>query len=248
MFSTFETTTKFKMVTLDTNRGASSNFHNGIEFSYALTKTHSAIINGKSITYQPNEICFCNPYDIHEFLPSNNGIHYLFTIYEIDFEQFRGNTPYIMNHLTNIEVNKEILSILNYLYQHQNELSKMELSGYMSIILGKIIKHYKNENKEKLPTNYKDIRNVLLYLNDHYMEPLTRDSVALHFGYTPNYFSHLFKSTLNIGFKEYLNELRYLKVIEQISVQKITKTNAIYDAGFENTQSFYRIHRKKHPH
>lgn len=248
MISTFESTQKLKTVIFDKNKGYFSNFHSGIEFSYALTKTQSALINGELITYQPNEICFCNPYDIHAFLPSDNGTHYLFSINEIDFEQFQEITPYIKNHLTNVEVNKEILSILDYLSAHQNELTPMELNGYRTIILGKIIKHYKNENKIKLAHNYKDIRDVLFYLNDNYMKPLTRDSVASHFGYTPNYFSYLFKSTLNIGFKEYLNELRYLKATDKLSTQKISKTHAILESGFENTQSFYRIQRKKNHH
>ena len=240
-------TEKLETVIFDINRGFFSNFHSGIEFSYALTKTQSAVINGKLISYQPNEICFCNPYDIHTFLPSDNGTHYLFSINEIDFAQFQDITPSIMNHLTDIEVNKEILSILDYLHEHQNELTPMELNGYRTIILGKIIKHYKNENKIKIDKTYHDIRDVLFYLNDHYMKPLTRDSVASHFGYTPNYFSYLFKSTLNIGFKEYLNQLRYLKVMDKLSSQKISKTNAILESGFENTQSFYRIQRKKSP-
>lgn len=245
MFSGFEPTLRLKPVCFNTQRGFDSNFHNGIEFSYAFTKTQSALINGKLITYQPNEICFCNPYDIHQFLPSDNGLHYLFCINEIDFEQFQDRTPYILNHLTDVEVNKEILPVLEYMYVHQEELTPMELNGYRAIVLGKIIKHYKNENKINISPNYNEIRNILIYLNDHYMESLTRDSVAAHFGYTPNYFSHLFKSTLNIGFKEYLNELKYLKVMKKISSQKITKTTAILESGFENTQSFYRIQRKK---
>lgn len=46
------------------------------------------------------------------------------------------------------------------------------------------------------------------YLDEHHASPLTRDSVARAFYISPNYLSHLFQKTGNVGFNEYLTQTR----------------------------------------
>ena len=49
---------------------------------------------------------------------------------------------------------------------------------------------------------------VVLYLNEHFSENLTRDSVALALGYSKSYISHLIEAIPNMTFCKLLNSLR----------------------------------------
>ena len=52
------------------------------------------------------------------------------------------------------------------------------------------------------------IRNAKLYVQKHYAEPLTLESVSTAIGFSVNYFSTLFKKETGEGFNKYLTRIR----------------------------------------
>lgn len=196
-------------------------------------------------TLTKGDIYFCNPYELHQCYSQNKGEHILFTIRPFEYQAFSSliKAP-LQNFLLNKEINLEIFELLTRIMENQNSLNTLERQGYIGLILGKIISHYgycKDENKG----GYKRFEEILLYIDNNYNKPITRDSIAQEFGYSPTYFSRIFKENFHCSFLEYINNVRYERALTEISTSNINKTNAILSHGFSNVQSFYRINRKR---
>lgn len=233
-----------------TDIGCELHFHSRLELSYILTGTHRISVNNKEYVLTENDILFCNPFDLHQFSNKNDGDHVLISIRNHALQNcFQDKKmPYMPNLLSDKEYNKSILAILNIVLSEKNGITEIEKQGYSDLILGKILKHYPppvvNEKNRDLYTFIE----AITYINQHYTENLTRDSLAKTFNYSPNYFSHQFKKIFNIGIAEYINSIRFSKAYRDISEKRhpnLSNSEIILSHGFNNTQTYYRIYRQQ---
>lgn len=224
------------------NIGCPLHFHMEMELSYVLTESHTAIINGEVYTLTKDDMYFCNTMEPHQFSSDNKGQHILLTIKPNEFNMvFKYmSSVRIRNFLNDKEFNKSILPLLKDLLQEQANLNELEKAGYINLIIGKITGHYEVSHiSNKNRNNFIDI---LSYIEENYSKPITRDSLCKHFGYTPNYFSFLFKKIFHCGLIEYVNNIRYQHcIIEFAQNPKKDKYQIILDNGFNNIQSYYRV-------
>lgn len=83
------------------------------------------------------------------------------------------------------------------------------------------------------------------HLEQHYHEPLSRESVAEHFYVSPNYLSQLFQKEGQLKFNEYLNHVRlerakYLLIEYDMKVKEIA-----HRCGFKDSNYFCRVFRNQ---
>lgn len=230
----------------DLNYGCPLHFHNNIELLYILSGNHEALVNENIIRLTSNDICFCNPFDVHQFSSFDKGEIILLTF---DISYYEGSLCFLNkanfpNYLNNKEQNIKIKSILKILLTNKS-LNNLEKQGYINLIMGNIYKNYKMFEIKKNITN-EAIKEIILFINENYQNDINRDDIAKKFGYTPNYFSFMFKKCFKMNFLEYLNTIRYEyarnKIINNKNNEK--KTNIVMQCGFKNMQSFYRIEKK----
>ncbi len=82
------------------------------------------------------------------------------------------------------------------------------------------------------------------HLDEHYREPITRESVAQAFYISPNYLSHLFQKAGSIGFNEYLTYTR-LEQSKQLLKRYDMKIKEVANScGFVDSNYFCRLFRK----
>lgn len=82
------------------------------------------------------------------------------------------------------------------------------------------------------------------YIEKHYQEDVSLDSVAAHFKYSPSYFSRLFKASLGVNFHAYLNFVRVSHAAQQLSSTSVNLTECAFHNGFPNTKSFISTFKK----
>lgn len=87
------------------------------------------------------------------------------------------------------------------------------------------------------------IHHVLQYLNEHFTENITTDSVASHFHITASYLSHIFKKQTGTSLWHYVI-LQRLHQANTLMAQKLTAEEAAYAVGFDNYANFYRLYKK----
>lgn len=86
--------------------------------------------------------------------------------------------------------------------------------------------------------------NFIDYIEQHYRENLTLNSVAEHFKYSSSYFSRLFKEALGVNFHSYLNFVRVYHAADQLASGHQNLSACAFDNGFPNTKSFINTFKK----
>jgi YesN/AraC family two-component response regulator len=88
------------------------------------------------------------------------------------------------------------------------------------------------------------IAGVLEYIDTHFSEPLSLDSIAKNFFVSSYYLAHKFKSETGYTMKQYilnrqLGEAQSLLVFSDISIKDIASI-----CGYSNLQYFYSVFKK----
>ncbi len=82
------------------------------------------------------------------------------------------------------------------------------------------------------------------YIDTHFAEPLTRESVAQAFYISPNYLSHLFQKSGIMGFNEYLNHTRLEHARRLLKGYDMKVKEIAHSCGFVDSNYFCRLFRK----
>ncbi|MGI0117231.1 helix-turn-helix domain-containing protein [Zooshikella sp. RANM57] len=129
------------------------------------------------------------------------------------------------------------------------ELSKLvESKNTQRLLISSLLSHIIDLIEQPLATPSKShalYEAVRDYLEQHYQEPLTRESVAEHFYISPNYLSQLFQKEGQVKFNEYLTHIRierakYLLVKYDMKVKEVA-----YRCGFTDSNYFCRVFRNQ---
>lgn len=90
-----------------------------------------------------------------------------------------------------------------------------------------------------------NIKNIINYLDQYYMEEITLASVAEEFHYTSAHLSRLFKEHIGFNFHEYLQSVRLMNCVNEMKRHPdIQLMNCALNNGFPNARSFIQTFKK----
>jgi len=78
------------------------------------------------------------------------------------------------------------------------------------------------------------IQQVINYIYQHYQDNLTRDGMAKFAGFHPRFFSKIFKEETNLGFTEYVANIRIHKAKEQLLLTELNLNKIAANVGYSN--------------
>lgn len=113
--------------------------------------------------------------------------------------------------------------------------------GYISIILSKLLPQLPMQKKSQLRDNLE--HRLIRYCAAHYTEPITLESVAKEFGYSPAYLSRFFKSKFKVGFSRFITHLR-LEEAKKMVRSEGNMTEVAYACGFGSMRNFNRAFKE----
>lgn len=88
------------------------------------------------------------------------------------------------------------------------------------------------------------IKGAINYIEEHFTENLTINSVAKAFMLSPSFFSYLFKNLTSKTFTEYLKDLRIAKAAEMLKTSDKSVTEICFESGFNNLNHFNRTFKQ----
>lgn len=100
------------------------------------------------------------------------------------------------------------------------------------------LKEAENQSSDKL------IIDLLRYLDKHFTENISVESVAERFGYSKNYLSTLFNKYTGMRFSDYLNRLRIRETVKRMENSSVGITSVALDCGFNSLNTYYRAKQK----
>jgi len=134
-------------------------------------------------------------------------------------------------------------TLLEFAYADKENASDAVMHSYFALIMGKLLERLQLEDAASGADEV--LKQVVLYVNAHYSEPLTRKEIAKAVGYNESYISHLFSATLKTSIPNYINALRVYdaaKMLRQTDLPISTIANRL---GFGTLRNFNRVFLKE---
>ena len=92
--------------------------------------------------------------------------------------------------------------------------------------------------------NVENMRRVMAYIENNFRNPIDEVSLAGKFGFTPTYFSRVFKKYTDISYKEYLTKTRLTAAKQQLLGTDRCVTDIAMDCGFSDVRGLISAFRK----
>ena len=217
-------------------------FHKGIELTVCLSGESEVFINGVTYPFNEGTVCFVNSLDTHKYRFTQNSSRYAVVISPDVLKAVGWDTEISFVPVT-VDPNtfSEIKCFLDLAYRNWDGNDVMMREGFAGMLLA-LLKTLLPRQEAADKSRHNDaLKDILTYISGNSEKPLTVDAVAAHFGYSPNYFSSVFKKLTGVSFKEYLNFCRvvsYQRLRERDG--KISVADAAERCGFGSVKSLYR--------
>ncbi|WP_110930423.1 response regulator [Paenibacillus bouchesdurhonensis] len=101
-----------------------------------------------------------------------------------------------------------------------------------------------NDHMNSSKNNNRIFQEALAYINQNYNKDISRNTVAREIFITPGYLGILFKQKLNMGFLEYLHQIRIDHATELLSNPGIKISAIAYQVGYQDEKYFSQVFRK----
>ncbi len=144
------------------------------------------------------------------------------------------------------EAGDEIKSMVAELFWHDAKGetgAEIIIRSLLYRLLYGLLRHYSRRRETPLAASSRSfdrIQQVMRYLQKHFRERLTLQSVAEVMEVTSGHLSRTFKETMSVSFSEYLTQIRLQEVVKGFRTETAKSiTEIALDAGFTNINSFY---------
>lgn len=91
-----------------------------------------------------------------------------------------------------------------------------------------------------------NLTKCIQYISEHLNEDLNITDLAKRYGYSPEYFSRMFKKYLGMAPIHYIINLRLENVLQLVDTEHITILDAAYRSGFRSSSAFYKAFQAYH--
>jgi AraC-like DNA-binding protein len=223
-------------------------FHSNIELMYVIDGKIDVNINGRSKTLTRGCISIANSYDIHTYTNSENSRNCVMIIpvelvsgYNAMLHSKVFSTPFI----SECDQTHRIYYVIEHEINPEGPGCELINTGCAHYILGLVLNCVELVEKPS-PSSTDLARKILVYIQQNYLEVLSIEKLAKHFGYNKDYLSKFFNSFLGCGFNNYLNALRSRHAATLISEGQTDLTGVAFTSGFDNYRTFNRAFKQSY--
>ena len=120
------------------------------------------------------------------------------------------------------------------------------IRGYLAEMVAyfyrhRIIAHHSNQSAL---SEVQRIMPALEYINTHYHEPITLDSISKQLLIDRSHFCRLFKKSTNMTFIDYINSMRIYHAEQLLIKTQISITEISFQVGFSSTAYFIKVFKR----
>lgn len=215
--------------------------HSDVEIIYSLMGILEINVKGVTHRVAPKNVFIINSGELHQIRSTTNSLYLMISIPYFEMLQSTGkNRLYFSCSSSDDDIDKDygqlIYCLEMILNEYASEGSGLKLKSLYYYLWSIICQQFLEEEK----TGASDLRinQILDYINNHYKEHISLKDVSEQFYISQSAFSKYFKGQMNIGFKEYINELRIYEAKRMLSESNTTITEIALDIGFKTVTLF----------
>lgn len=223
-------------------------WHEAIEFVYVLEGSLKFSLNSRTFGAKAGDLVIVNSATVHSFIPGDDGADYYFLVADDKF--FKTNNLYSEKTVFDFKVNtSEARRLFDEIIRETEKGDEYSNISTLSVLMSLFIylnrHHSLNKEESPIPDQKKTtmVRNTLVYLQKHYKEKLTVDSIAEALHFSKSYLSHSFKEITHISLISYINLLRCQNA-RALMLEGIGVAEAAMECGFSALSYFTRVFKK----
>ncbi len=230
----------------------SQEFHYYHEFVLFIGGSSYLVSKDIQQTLSPGSIVLIPKEQFHQFRVSNPAEY---TRLIVSFYDQPALTTLVDDVMTRIKVistpsekSKTVLTNLTEILKSNLPNSEKEL--FIQACLSQLLLYFKYDDQEQIQKNINIsslVRRAIAYIDKHYPEKLTIDSIAQKLFVSPSTLAHNFSRELGISIYRYISKKRLLEVHKRIE-QGESSSAAATKCGFADYSCYYRIYKKYHTH
>lgn len=100
-------------------------------------------------------------------------------------------------------------------------------------------------NEHALPEESGNAERLIKYIQQHYGESLSLDSLSLLFNFSPKYITNLIKKKVGRSFTDYLTDLRIREASELLTKTSTDIKVIAAKVGYDDQQYFHRVFKRR---
>ncbi len=235
----------------------STHRHDAYEIYYMSKGERLYFIKERTYHVKAGDLVLVNMYDLHKtteaYSPNHERILINFksdyiqrmangmeeSFYEI-FQKF----PVLRLNIKEQGAVESILRKMIEEYENKTEGYQTYLRLLLVELLLYIYRHIKKNKIEPIeyPNSlHEKVSEIVRYINSHYMDVLTLQSLSKQFHISPYYLSRVYKEVTGFSFVEYLNQVRINEAQKLLKTTNLNVTSIAEKVGYENPTHFGRV-------
>ncbi|GIP55398.1 AraC family transcriptional regulator [Paenibacillus vini] len=232
-------------------------FHAEVEFVYVESGSILVGANEDKRLLKQGDMAIFGSNDIHYFDSKDLASNMIVVIFHPELVgksvswpgDFRFESPFIPADQPGLQTVK---AILNRILREKKEAkpghrlliqaSLLELCAIMQRHLP--VHALERESQERIATRKIRIQRILSFIEEHYQEDLSVEAMCVQFGMEPSYFCRMFKKSIGMNFRTYLNTIRVLNATRRLEISDASITDIALDCGFGSVRTFNRVYRE----
>lgn len=252
---------------LSRNNTFSLHLHKQAEGIFVMSGTIQVTVENETRLFREGEYFFIFPYQLHSLsTPAHSSI--LLFIFDasfcLSFEQvFSGYLPVFrpvsLSRLSPYGL--QAFQSLQELWPGENRDTAAEenledspvhsrrmllTEGYMQVLLAESLSGLSLTPRRTSPEDLELSQRILLYIEKHYTEDISLDTLAARFRVSRFTVSRIFSEKLRISFSACLNSRRLEHTRRLLQSSSLSVTEIAYEAGFSSTRTFFRAFGKEY--
>lgn len=226
--------------------------HSHFLLMLVLSGTCKQFLNGQLVDLKPGTMIMMSPCDYHYNIVESSKVEYYGIQFDLSFLQTRlGNLTEFNKYPLYGELSKkdsDYVSVLFKLLLSENTLQNKQSSSVFvqSIIeLLTIIAFRKCPSVSEQESPNLVIRKALIYIHNHFKEPILISEVARESGYSCSHFSVKFAQIIGVPFQEYISGLRLRNAKNMLTSTDCSITECALNSGFNSVSYFSKLFKKE---
>lgn len=229
-------------------------WHDRVELIYVASGNLEVHLDDRRAEVLTGQVAVIGPRMLHCGFSGETGVKFHTIMF--DLENFYNQTPasekYLSGFLRNevcfqpVVTDKRVTESVEQLVEFltaEDEENPLLSVGLVYCIVGKLYR-FCTERARPVQQLSQNFRNVLEYINGHFTEDISTESLSLKFGYNETYFCRRFKEVTGITL------MRYIQILRMELAQKMLKntekriSEIALECGFTDISYFSNCFKK----
>ena len=237
-------------------------WHNAFEIILPVENGYTVEVEQERFDLNPGEIIIIPAGKSHSITAPEHGRRYILLFGIGSMSKIRGynsilsllNSTMLITPNTAPEIYSDVYTRITQMiseFFNDNDFYEFSIYSNLMSLLVSVARYSLAMNRDSVPGSYMTkkkhfhrFQQVLDYIDVHYADNLTLESVAEYGGFSKYYFSRLFKDYSGYNFYDYLI-MRRIKAAELLLTQpRLSITEVALQSGFSSISTFNRSFKK----